>query len=197
MRPRTQGKYSSAIDCRLIFNQLAPPSWRKVIQTKLRPAGCSSRLRGCPFWEDGACCFVGGSFRAFRWCLEFERVLLNGGLHHPKGKQFGTPYVTIAVDRYSSKAKKTTGSGDNTRLWRLRGINGWQGTPWSEELDSNEVHGARSLVARTVWIREDPIFPAHHSSRSQHSSSSIEICGIMLVSTSMARFLFTWYLVVI
>ena len=37
------------------FNQLAPPSWRKVIQTKssqtlvFDPGGCSGRLRGCPF----------------------------------------------------------------------------------------------------------------------------------------------------
>ena len=49
-------------------------------------------------------------------------------------------------------------------------------------MDSKELHGARSLVESTVWSRENPLFPAHHvSSRSQHSPSNIEKCGIMLV----------------
>ena len=50
-----------------------------------------------------------------------------------KVKQFGTSYV-IAVNRYFSEARTTAGLGDGTRLWKLRAVNGWQGTPRSDEL---------------------------------------------------------------
>ena len=48
-------------------------------------------------------------------------------------------------------------------------------TPWSEELNAEELPGASSLVASTICSRENPFFSA------QHSSSSIEKCGMMLV----------------
>ena len=31
-------------------------------------------------------------------------------------------------------------------------------TPWSEELHGEELHGTSSLVASTIWSREDPLF---------------------------------------
>ena len=40
-------------------------------------------------------------------------------LHHPKNSRYGTPYI-IAVDRYFAR----TGSGDGTKLSKLRVING-------------------------------------------------------------------------
>ena len=33
------------------------------------------------------------------------------------------------------EARNTTRSGEGTRLWKLRGMNGWQRTPRSEKLD--------------------------------------------------------------
>ena len=70
-----------------------------------------------------------------------------------------------------SRSQKATGSGDGTRLWKLREMNGLQETPRSEELGS-----------KYDLSLEDTVFPAHQiSSRNHHSSSSIEKCGIMLV----------------
>ena len=49
-----------------------------------------------------------------------------------KAKRFCTPCV---YDRLLLPQRQTsTRSGDSTRLWKLRGMNGWQGTPRSEEL---------------------------------------------------------------
>ena len=62
-------------------------------------------------------------------------------------------------------------------------------------MDGKEFHGARSLVASTIWSRDNPFFSAHQvmNNRSQHNSSNIELCGIMLVSKDMTRVIFsTW-----
>ena len=56
------------------FNQLAPPCWRKVIETKPRqtlvfdPGGCTSRLHNHLFLEGGVRCFAGG------FCLDVAMV---------------------------------------------------------------------------------------------------------------------------
>ena len=60
------------------FNQLAPPSWRKVVQTKLRqnlvfdPGGCSSHLRGYPFLGGRHALLCGGFVGTLRWYLRME-----------------------------------------------------------------------------------------------------------------------------
>ena len=57
---------------------------------------------------------------------EAGAFLFDGELQHhfkEKGKRFGTPYV-ITVDHYSPETRKTTGSGEGTGLWELRGMNG-------------------------------------------------------------------------
>ena len=67
---------------------------------------------------------------------EAGALLLSVGLDHhvqEKDKRFGTPCVT-AEDSYLPRARNITGSGGGTRLWKLRGMNLWQGTPRSEEL---------------------------------------------------------------
>ena len=78
------------------------------------------------FWEGGARCFVGGSFGTLRWYPRLEHFCWTEDSNiicHEKGKRFRAPYA-IAVDHYFFEAKKTTGSDDGTRLWKLRGING-------------------------------------------------------------------------
>ena len=37
-----------------------------------------------------------------------------------------------------------------------------------EELDGKELHRAKSFVASTIWVQEDPIFPAHQQEATQH-----------------------------
>ena len=72
------GKYSSATDCQLNFNQLAPPPWKKVIHTKLGQGlvfdsgGCSGRLLGCPFLGGRRALLRRGSFEMLRWYLRLE-----------------------------------------------------------------------------------------------------------------------------
>ena len=51
-----------------INNQLAAPSWQRVIQTKLRtlefdPRGATGRLRACPFFRNVARIALWGAFR--------------------------------------------------------------------------------------------------------------------------------------
>ena len=81
------GKYSSATNCRLNFNQLAPPSLRNVKETKLMqtlvfdPGPSLSSVRGCPFLGGRRALLTGSSFGMLRWCLELEHVLLSGGLY--------------------------------------------------------------------------------------------------------------------
>ena len=55
------------------------------------------------------------------------------------------PYV-IAVERYFHEARKITGSGDGTKLWKLPGVNGLQGTPRSEELGGKYHLESREFV---------------------------------------------------
>ena len=55
------------------------------------------------------------------------------------------PYV-IAVDRYFHEARKITGSGDGTKRWKLRGMNGVQGTARSEELGGKYHLESREFV---------------------------------------------------
>ena len=63
------GEYSSATNCRINFNQLVPPCWRKVVRSKsmktlvFDPGGCSDRLRDYPFLR-GRSSFL--SWRLFR-----------------------------------------------------------------------------------------------------------------------------------
>ena len=64
-------------------NQLAAPSWRRVIQPKSRqtlefdPGSSTGCLRVCPyFWERGARCFV-GSFSLGRW-PRLQHFVING-----------------------------------------------------------------------------------------------------------------------
>ena len=69
------------------------------------------------------------------------------------------------------------------------GINRCQGTPWSEELDSKELHGA----ADGEYDRE-PRGSAHSCTRSQHNPSRHLRYSIMLVSKGVVflhNFLFS------
>ena len=93
-------------------------------------------------------------------------------IFYEKDKRFGTPYV-ITVDRYSPQARKTTASGDNVGLWKLRGMKGWHGTPRSEGLG-----GKYNLES------QGNLFLAHQAMSSRRqliNSPSIYKCGIMLV----------------
>ena len=79
---------------------------------------------------------MGGSFGTLRWYPRLEHFWWTedfNNIFQEKDKRFRTPYV-ITVDRYPPEARKTAGSDEGTRLWELRGMNGWQGTPRSEEL---------------------------------------------------------------
>ena len=71
------------------------------------------------------------------------------------------PYV-IAVDRYFHEARKITGSGKGTKLWKLRGVNGLQGTPRSEELGGEYHLESREFVFSCAQIM---------GSRRQHINS--------------------------
>ena len=72
-------KYSSATDGKMNFNQLAPPCWRKVIQTKSRQTllfdsgGCSSHLRDRLFLRGRRTLLRGGSVWTLRRYLRLER----------------------------------------------------------------------------------------------------------------------------
>ena len=105
------------------FDQLTPPSWRKVIQTKLRQnlmldlGGCTGRLRACPFLEGRSALLRGGFVWDAAMVSKAGTFLLDGRLQHHfqgKNKRYDTPYV-IAAGRYFPEARKTTGSGDGTR----------------------------------------------------------------------------------
>ena len=69
---------------------------------------------------------LGALFGALRWYSRLEHFCLTEDFNiifKEKGKRFGTPYV-ITVDHYSPETRKTTGSGEDTGLWELRGMNG-------------------------------------------------------------------------
>ena len=72
------GKYSSAINCRLNFNQPAPPCWGKAIQIKSRQTlvfdlgGCTGRLRAGLFLGERRALFRGELVWALRWYLRPE-----------------------------------------------------------------------------------------------------------------------------
>ena len=87
------------------------------------PGGCFSRLRGGPFLGGRSGSLRGGFVWVAAMVSEVGAFLLDGVLQHhfqEKKKRFGTPYV-LAADPYFPEARNTTGSGDGTRLWRLRG----------------------------------------------------------------------------
>ena len=105
------------------FNRLAPLCCRKVMKTTSRqalvfdPGGCSGRLRGCPFLRGWHVLLRGGFVWDAAMVSEAGAFLLSVGLQHhfqKNSKRLGTPYV-IALDRYSSEARKTTESGGDTR----------------------------------------------------------------------------------
>ena len=70
------------------FNQLAPPSWRKVIQTKPRQTlgfdrgGYLGRLRGCPFLGGQRALPCGEVRLDAGMVSEGEAFLVLGGLEH-------------------------------------------------------------------------------------------------------------------
>ena len=112
--------------------------------------------------------------------------MLIGGLRTSfsrEDKRFVTPYVLrlIAISLKPGWFEGAVKVGRPETMETV-GINRCQGTPWSEEQDGKGLHGVISLVASTVYSREDPFFPAHQvSSRRLHiNSPSIYKCGIML-----------------
>ena len=70
------------------------------------------------------------------WSLSL--FLLNGGLHHPKGKQFGTLYY-IAEDRYLIEATSKQLDWVTRQSLTVRGCGSYEG-----RTDGKERHGARS-----------------------------------------------------
>ena len=120
----------------------------------LDPGRCSDHLRGCPFLGGRHALLRGGVVWDAALVSETGAFWLNGGLQHHfprKGQAVWYAYV-IAVNRKFLEARKTTGSGDGTRLWKLQEINvRRQGIPWSEELDGKKLHGARRLAANSTW----------------------------------------------
>ena len=125
----------------------------------LDPGECSSRLCGCQFiGRRPALLGGGGRLRRYGgtrgWSIFVGRRTSNI-IFQDKGKRFGTPYVS-AVDRYFLEARKTTGSGDGTRLWKLRGIIGWQGTPRSEDLGGKHDLESRGSACSCTPSHEWP-----------------------------------------
>ena len=53
-------------------------------------------------------------------------------------------FVRIAVDRCFPRSQADTGNRQSStaRGMKAAGMSGCQGTPWSEELDGKELHGA-------------------------------------------------------
>ena len=87
------GKDTKERTDRTNFNQFAPPSWRKVIQTKSRqnlvfdPSGCSGGLRGCPF-------------------LEVRRALLREGLGRCDGIRGWSVFVELRTPTLFSRERQ-------------------------------------------------------------------------------------------
>ena len=127
--------------------------------TRLPIFGRAARVASRGFvWDDE---MVFGA----RTCFAELRTIL----HHPKDKQFGTPYA-IAVHRCLPEARKKL----------LNRVTSQSCGNCDGYTDGKEVRRARSLVANTIWSRENQFFPAHRSG-SQHNSSNIELCGIIVV----------------
>ena len=105
------------------------------------------------------------------WYLRLESFLLSLGLKIiSKRRPSGFVRPVFTTDRYFLKARHQL---DRVTARGYRNYEGWT--------DGKELRRARSFVASTTWSREDLFFPAQFSSRNQHSSSSIEKYGIMLV----------------
>ena len=80
-------------------------------------------LRGGFVWDALLVSEVGAFFVEHRTSTLFSRE-----------RQAVWYAVHFAVDCHFLETRKTTESGDGTRLWKLRGMNGWQGAPRSETL---------------------------------------------------------------
>ena len=125
-----------------IYATYSGVSQKKVVETKSRqtlafdPGGCSSHLRDRPFLGGRHALLRGGGgclgrrmvFEAGKFFVE----LRTSTSFQEKAKRFCTPCVYVRL--LLPQRQTSTRSGDSTRLWKLRGMNGWQGTPRSEEL---------------------------------------------------------------
>ena len=113
------GEESKKRTGRTNFNQLAPPCWRRVIQTESRqtlmfdPGGCTGRLRSCPFvggWRTLLCgeVFVWDA----EWYPRLERVWLTEDLNiiFPREGQAIRYAVRIVVDCNFSKSGRFRGA---------------------------------------------------------------------------------------
>ena len=96
---------------------------------------------------------MGGSFETLRWYPRPEHFCWTESfslIFQEKGKRFGTSYVS-AADRYFLEARKTIGSGNGTRLWKLQGMIMYQGTPRSEGLGGKyDIESRGSAVPARV-----------------------------------------------
>ena len=88
--------------------------------------------------------------------------------HHfqEKNKRFDTPYV-ITEDHNFPEARK--------QLDRVTARGYGNCEEWTDDKEPHEarslmtrLHGARSLVASTIWNREDPFFPVRQQQETTH-----------------------------
>ena len=145
------------------------------------PGGSTDCLRACRSWEGGARCFVGRFLFRRRLVPEagafFGRRMTSNTISQKRYKRFVTPYYVLRLIAGSPRSQADTGNPQSpmARDYVSCGDERMQGTPWSEEFDGKELHGAAGgdydLKPR------GSVFPAH---RVNITLPSIYKCSIIL-----------------